>query len=114
MGRFILGGFVVAHGLLTVTLWAMPAKEGEPFRVTHSWLLGDARSLALGLALLAGACFVVAGGGFLGHQSWWGAFGIAGGAMGLLLMALYFNPWLLAGIGISAGVLYAGVQALQA
>jgi hypothetical protein len=28
-------------------------------------------------------------------------------------MALYFNPWLLAGIAISGGVLYAGVQALQ-
>jgi hypothetical protein len=31
----------------------------------------------------------------------------------LVLMALYFNPWLLAGIAISGGVLYAGVQALQ-
>jgi hypothetical protein len=30
----------------------------------------------------------------------------------LLLMALYFNPWLLAGIAINAGILYAGIQAL--
>jgi hypothetical protein len=34
------------------------------------------------------------------------------GAAALLLMALFFNPWLLAGIAISAGILYAGLQAL--
>lgn len=28
-------------------------------------------------------------------------------------MALYFNPWLLAGIAISAVILYAGAQTLQ-
>jgi hypothetical protein len=27
-------------------------------------------------------------------------------------MTLFFNPWLLAGIAISAGILYAGLQAL--
>ena len=27
-------------------------------------------------------------------------------------MTLFFNPWLLAGIAISAGILYAGFQAL--
>ena len=34
------------------------------------------------------------------------------GAVALLLMGLFFNPWLLAGIAISAGILYAGFQAL--
>ena len=34
-------------------------------------------------------------------------------SVALVLMALYFNPWLLAGIAISSGVLYAGVQALE-
>ncbi len=113
MVRFLLGGFVVAHGLVTAAVWASPAKGGEPFRATHSWLLGDVRSLAVGLALVAALGFVLAGAGFLAHQSWWGAFGIGAGAVALVLMALYFNPWLLAGIAISGGVLYAGVQALQ-
>jgi hypothetical protein len=31
----------------------------------------------------------------------------------VLLMALYFTPWLSAGILISAAILYAGAQALQ-
>jgi hypothetical protein len=111
--RFLLGGFVVAHGLVTAAVWAAPAKGGEPFRATHSWLLGDARSLGLALALVAAVGFVLAGVGFLTHQGWWGALGIGAGAVALVLMALYFNPWLLAGIAISGGVLYAGVQALQ-
>jgi hypothetical protein len=112
MIRFLLGGLVVAHGLVTAAVWAAPADGGEPFRATHSWLLGDARSLGLALALVAAVGFVLAGVGFLTHQGWWGALGIGAGAVALVLM-LYFNPWLLAGIAISGGVLYAGVQALQ-
>lgn len=40
-------------------------------------------------------------------------FGVGAGAVALVLMGLYFNPWLLVGIAISGGVLYAGVRALQ-
>lgn len=113
MVRLLLGAFVVAHGLVTAAVWATPAKGGEPFRATHSWLLGDVKPLALALALVAAMGFVLAGVGFLAHQSWWGAFGIGAGAVALVLMALFFNPWLLAGIAISGGVLYAGAQAIQ-
>jgi hypothetical protein len=112
MMRFLLGGFVIAHGLVTAVIWVTPAKVGEPFRATHSWLLGDARRLALVLALVAAAGFVLAGFGYLAEQGWWEVFAIGAGSVALMLMALYFNPWLLAGIAISSGVLYAGVQAL--
>jgi hypothetical protein len=113
MMRFLLGGFVVAHGLVTAAMWVTPAKAGEPFRATHSWLLGDARSLAVTLALVAATGFVLAGVGYLAQQSWWEVFAIGAGSVALVLMALYFDPWLLAGIAISGGVLYAGVHALQ-
>ncbi len=113
MIRFLLGGFVVAHGLVTAAIWVTPAKGGEPFRATHSWLLGDARSPAVVLALVAAAGFVLAGCGYLAQQSWWEVFAIGAGSVALMLMALYFNPWLPAGIAISGGVLYAGVQALE-
>jgi hypothetical protein len=112
MIRFLLGGFIVAHGLVTALIWASPPRAGAPFRPTHSWLLGDARRLAVVVALLAAAGFVLAGAGFIAQQAWWGLTGVAAGAVALLLMALFFNPWLLAGITISAGILYAGFQAL--
>jgi len=113
MIRFLLGGFVVAHGLVTAAIWVTPAKGGEPFRATHFLAPRDARSVAVALAILAAAGFVLAGYGYLAQQSWWEVFAIGAGAVALVLMALYFNPWLLAGIAISGGVLYAGVQALE-
>jgi hypothetical protein len=110
--RVLLGTFIVAHGLLTAFIWVSPAKADAPFRATHSWLLGDARPLAAGIALVAAAAFVLAGIGFITQQAWWAVTGIGAGAVALLLMTLFFNPWLLAGIAISAGILYAGIQAL--
>ena len=108
----LLGTFIVAHGLLTALIWVMPANAEAPFRATHSWLVGDARPLAVVIALVAAAGFVLAGVGVIGQQAWWAFTGIGAGTAALLLMALYFNPWLLAGIAISAGILYAGIQAL--
>jgi hypothetical protein len=110
--RFLLGAFIVAHGLLTAFIWVSPANADAPFRATHSWLLGGARPLAVGIALVAAAGFVLAGIGIITHQAWWAVTGTGAGAVALLLMTLFFNPWLLAGITISAGILYAGFQAL--
>jgi predicted exporter len=112
MIRVLLGTFIVAHGLLTAFIWVTPAKADAPFRATHSWLVGEARPLAVIIALVAAAAFVLAGVGFIGQQAWWAVTGIGAGAVALVLMGLFFNPWLLAGIAISAGILYAGTQAL--
>jgi hypothetical protein len=68
--------------------------------------------LAAGIALVAAAGFVLTAVGFITQQAWWAFSGVAAGAVALLLMTLVFNPWLLAGIAISAGILYAGIQAL--
>ncbi len=112
MIQFVLGVFMVAHGLLTAFIWVSPADGNAPFRATHSWLVGDTRPVAVVIALVAAAGFVLAGIGFITHQAWWAITGIGAGAVALLLMTLYFNLWLLAGIAISAGILYAGIQAL--
>ena len=112
MIRFLLGAFMVTHGLVTAFIWVSPAKADAPFRANHSWLVGDARPLAVVIALVAAGGFVLAGIGFITHQAWWAVTGIGSGAVALLLMTLFFNPWFLAGITISAGILYAGIQAL--
>jgi hypothetical protein len=112
MIRFLLGAFMVTHGLVTASIWLSPAKADAPFRATHSWLVGDARPVAVVIALVVAAGFALAGIGFITHQAWWAVTGIGASAAALLLMILFFNPWLLAGITISAGILYAGIQAL--
>jgi membrane protein YdbS with pleckstrin-like domain len=111
MLRVLLGAFIVAHGLLTAFIWVSPPKADAPFRATHSWLLGEARPLAVVVALVAAVGFLLAGVRVI-DQAWWAVTGIGAGAVALLLMTLFFNPWLLAGIAISAGILYAGFQAL--
>jgi len=78
--RFLLGGFI----------WASPATADAPFRPTHSWLHGDARPLAVVIALVAAAGFVVAGIGFT-QQPWWAFTGIGAGAVVLVRLALFFN-----------------------
>jgi hypothetical protein len=111
--RVLVGLLVVAHGLVTFGIWAAPVTEKAPFNPSHSWLLGDTRTLAVALAVVAAVAFVVAGGGVLAQQGWWAAAAVAAGAVAVVLMGLYFNPWLSAGILISAAILYAGAQALQ-
>jgi hypothetical protein len=110
--RVLLGTFIVAHGLVTASIWVSPASAKAPFRASHSWLVGDARPVGVVIALVAAAGFVLAGIGFITHQAWWAVTGIGAGAVALLLVTLFFNPWLLAGMAISAGILYAGIQAL--
>jgi hypothetical protein len=113
MLRVLVGLFLVAHGLVTFGIWAAPVTEQAPFNPSHSWLLGDARTLALALAVVAAVAFVATGGGLLAQQDWWAVAGIVAGAVAVALMALYFNPWLSAGLLISALILYAGAQALS-
>jgi hypothetical protein len=112
MLRILLGCFVAAHGLVTAAIWTAPRPADAPFDAGHSWLLGDARPFAMAIALLAGVGLVIAGVGVLADTGWWGVFGVTAGPLALLLMLVYFNPWLLAGIAISVGVVYASSQAL--
>ena len=114
MLRVLLGLFVVAHGLVTFGIWAAPVTDKAPFNPSHSWLLGNTRTLAVALAVVAAVAFVVTGGGVLAQHDWWAAAAVTAEATAVLLMAVYFNRWLIAGILISAAILYAGAQALQA
>jgi hypothetical protein len=110
MGRLLFIGFLIAHGLIHAAIWASPKPPAgdAPFDVSHSWALGDRRTLAMLLALVAGAAFVVAGGALLGHLAWWRPLTVGASGLSLLLMAAFFNPWLLMGVGLDAGLI-AGV-----
>jgi hypothetical protein len=77
MIRVLFGVFIVAHRLLTAFI---------------SWLIGDARPLAIVIALVAAAGFVLAGVGIIADQVWWAVTGVGAGVVALVLMTLFFNP----------------------
>jgi hypothetical protein len=96
MLRLLLIGFLIAHGLVHVALWA-PKYDPEtaPFDPSHSWLLGDQRSLARVLAFVAAALLVVAGVGLAVHGEWWRQTAVIGMSVSSALLLLYFNAWYL-------------------
>lgn len=113
MTRFLLGAFVVAHGLVTIAIWSPnppTVERAPPMDTSHSWLLGDARAAALALAVTAGVAIAAAGIGFLGHQQWWTVAGVVGGGLSLLLFALFFTRGGWPGIAISAALVVGALR----
>lgn len=114
MVRFLIGGFVIAHGLVTIGIWApnpQNVKPAPPMDTTHSWLLGDARSFALSLAIAAGMAIAIAGVAYLINLQWWPIAGLVAGSLSLLLFGLFFSPWWVAGIAISSALVIAALRA---
>jgi hypothetical protein len=94
--RWLLIGFLVAHGLVHVAIWA-PKYDPEKaaFDASHSWLIGDQRPLALVLAFAAAAILVVAGIALWAHGEWWRPTAVVGLSVSTVLLLLYFTPWYL-------------------
>jgi hypothetical protein len=112
MWRTLFGVLVVAHGLLTIVIWApnpQTSSVDAPMDTSHSWLLGDARTVSLVLAVIAGVVVAGAGVGFLAHQGWWTAAGAVGGVLSLALFVLFFTPWWAAAIVISLALVVVAV-----
>ena len=113
MIRVLAGLFMLAHGLVTAAIWVIPNREDAPFDASHSWLVGDTRGIAAAAGLIIAAGFSVAGVGVLTQHDWWAPWGLGAGALGATFMVVYFSPWLLAGIAISAAIAIGGLQSLH-
>lgn len=96
MLRWLLIGFLIAHGLVHVAIWA-PKYDPEkiPFVASHSWLIGDQRVLSQVLAFSAAALLVLAGIALLVHGEWWRPTAVVGLSVSTVLLLLYFTPWYL-------------------
>jgi hypothetical protein len=110
--RVLAGLFLVAHGLVHLAVWLPPFDpEKSPFDPRHSWLFarGDAdergRSVAVGLAWVCAAMFVVAGIGVLADLAWGGGLAIAGAAVSLLLTVGWFHRWLAFNVVINVAII---------
>ena len=96
MLRFILIGFLIAHGLVHVAIWA-PRYDPQkaPFDASRSWLIGDQRGLAQVLAFSVAALLLLAGVGLWVGGGWWRPTAVAGLGASTALLLLYFNLWYL-------------------
>jgi hypothetical protein len=106
----VIGVFLIAHGLIHVALYAPPTADA-PFDPARSWLFGRRlRPLALTLAAVTTLIFAIAGIGLLAHQDWWQAASVAGASASLVLLALFFHPWLSFGVAINVAIIWVLTQ----
>ncbi|HET9672195.1 MAG TPA: hypothetical protein VFQ40_05030 [Actinomycetota bacterium] len=107
MWRFLFISFLIAHGLVHVAIWLFPkpAEGKAPFDVSHSWLFGDVKPVAVVLAVLAAVLLVAGGLGLWAHAEWWRGVAAVGLAVSFGLMVLTFNPWYLFIEAVNAALL---------
>jgi hypothetical protein len=118
---FVVALFLAAHGLIHASFLRPepPATVGGPqwpFDVAHSWLLspigldGSATrvlGIVLIVAILAG--YVAAALAFVGiaPAGWFVPGVVVGSVASVVLLALFFHPWLVLGFAIDAVLLWA-------
>lgn len=116
MTRFLLAAFLVGHGFIHGAMWTIPPDPNKPapFDPKHSWALTAAhvaqhptRTLASFLAWTTAVVFGASGVALLTDSTLWVPLAATGAAVGLLLKGLFFNTWLLIGVGIDVAVLWA-------
>jgi hypothetical protein len=115
MMRLILGGLLIAHGIVHAALWlpqavGAPLPEGAPFDTGRSWLVSSfseqgARVAGGALAAAVAAAMAVAGVAYIADQGWWWWAAVAGAGGSLVLIALYWNVWLSLGVLIDVAIL---------
>src|SRR5690242_14774274 len=111
--RILLGLLVVAHGLVHLAVWIPAPSDDAPMQTARSWLLGDVRPLAVGLAVTAAVLLTAGGIAVLAGAGWWAWLVIVGSATSVLLIALTFTPWWLFGLAIDAALLVWAVRTVR-
>ncbi|MFE1841072.1 hypothetical protein [Streptomyces sviceus] len=124
MIAFLVGTFLILHGLLHPGVWTVPARadaQTTPFDPGHSWALAaahvsdpSARATASALAWYTALVYVIAGTGVFAGSGWWPVAAAVGATAGLALKAIWFDPWLTVGVLLDVGVLVAVVCAWPA
>ncbi len=122
---------LVVHGLVHASLTTVPYGPDTPFwpspwrsEAGHSWLLQGVgfpvqlnRFVGGVLLVVATLGFVLAGAALAGWavpHAWWPALGLTSSVASLLLFALFPHPWLVAGIALSVGTIWASLTSWPA
>jgi hypothetical protein len=124
--RIVFGIFLIAHGLMTMSLSTVPVPEPSALHTPYfpSWWRNNVDSTwpasRLGLPdgfvqttgwilwMAALVLFAVAGAGLLvipGLSALWQIMAAVAAIMSLILLALYWHPWLIIGVLLNVGIL---------
>ncbi len=114
---FLFAFLLFGHGIASVAIYAAPPGKEGPFNPSRSWLLSrrnvspeSQRRTARGLGAVAALVLVASAGGVVGIPGLvaiWPWLVVAGAIVSLATLLVYFNTWLLAGIGIDVVLLLA-------
>lgn len=129
LGRWVLGGFLLAHGLIHA-LFIAPAPATTaggaewPFDLTQSWLVTSVgldvnlvRVIGIALIGVVVVGFLLAALGTVGilvPSGWWPALVVGSAAASALLLVLFLNPQLVLGLAIDAVLLWVVLDAVWA
>jgi hypothetical protein len=116
--RFLFTALLIGHGWVHGVMWALPFSDEAladlPMDPSHSWLLGDSRVFAFGLAMVTAVALVMAGITYAVDVSWWPGVSIGAASLSLVLMSLYFSPWWLLGYLIDMVIVVVASRELNA
>ena len=103
----VAAAFLMAHGLIHLAIWLPQPSAASPFDPRHSWRVHDhglATGTAVALACAVAAVDATAGVSLALGTSGFASLAILGALLGLVLKALFFNPWLVLGVVIDVAV----------
>ncbi|WP_282703523.1 hypothetical protein [Streptomyces sp. CC219B] len=111
----LVSAFLFVHGLVHLTVWLPHDTTEQPFNPRHSWALAAAGvprarvvdRAAIGMAAVTAMLYVIAGSAAAVQSGGWAAAALIAASAGLLLKALWFNPWLTLGVLLDVGVITA-------
>jgi hypothetical protein len=125
MLRFLIGGLLIVHGLVTVAQSLGVFGRGTepenptwlnwwPTPIGRSWLLGSLGLEETTVSWLVGALWVVGGitflaaaFGILTHHEWWRTLTVLGAFASLVVLVPYFHPWYALVTILNIGILIA-------
>ena len=107
MARWLMAAYLLAHGFVHVAIYVMPTDRSKPapFDPHRSWALARVQSPAQTalassqlLAWITAAGFTVTAVALGASAGWWPAAAVVSATLGLVFKALWFHPWLSAGV----------------
>ena len=127
LGKWLLGGFLVAHGLIHL-LFFVPAPAASasgpewPFDLGQSWLIGNGgldaglvRAIGAALVIAVAGAFVLSGlatAGIVVPSDWWRPLVAISAVTSVVTLALFFDPQLILGLAIDGVLLGVVVTAV--